>query len=134
MIWLLDHQTESENVYEEKLSQINLLCNEIYNSMHKLKLLETVKIINDIDSDSGSDTEHHANTTSNTTSNPTSNTTSNPPGQKIKEDINAIINSLPSKPTKRHMKKSSDGVYLKLDINKLSKNRTIKFKDSINMI
>ena len=121
MIWLLDHQNELDQVYESKLNEINSMCNEIYHSMHKMKILETVKIANEMSkSDSDSDSESGLEDT---------------PKQKITENIDMIIRNLPSKPSRKKIiskvpdkKKISDSVFLKLDVNKLTNGHVIKFK------
>ena len=107
MLWLLDHQNELPQIYQEIINEINSLCNSIYHSMHKIKILETIDLIDQSDSDSESEPAPPDNDSI-----------------KITENIDSIIDMLPDKPTK----KKSD-VLLKLDINKLNHMTTLQFKN-----
>ena len=41
MNWLVSHQNEKNAVYQEKLDNINELCNKIYQNMHSIKEIES---------------------------------------------------------------------------------------------
>jgi heat shock 70kDa protein 1/2/6/8 len=119
MIWLLSHQNEENNIYREKLNEISELCNAIYHSMHKMKILENINLANendDIDSDIDDDDIDINNTKQDI-----------PNGNRIKENIESILDSMPNKPSNK--KNDTDDVLLKIDINKLNSTTTLKYKN-----
>lgn len=130
MLWLIEHQNEEPSIYRNKLNNISDTCNEIYHSMHKMKILDTneSKVI-DSDDDSDSEEKDINNIKQEI-----------PFGNKIKEDIASILNNMPNKPinkriNKKHIdvnpikKKTSNDVLLKIDINKLNPTTTLKYKN-----
>jgi heat shock protein 1/8 len=120
MIWLLDHQHEPPEIYEKIIADINLLCNSIHHSMHKIKILESIEI-NNQESDSEDDPELISDSV-------VPDKDIIPEKNKITEDIDSIINKLPDKPTKRNQPSKETDVLLKMDINKLNGNHTFHFK------
>ena len=105
MFWMLTHQNEDLMVYKEKLHKISDLCNNIYDGMHRMKILETVQVADpESDSDSDSDSEPENKI---------------PEKNQIDEKIDSIINKMPDK----------GDVLLKIDINKLN-SKTLKYKTS----
>ena len=109
MVWLLMNQNEEEEIYREKIKEINELCNKIYHNMHKMKILE--HIIPENDSDEEEDEINNI-------------VSEIPVGNNINEEIDDLIDKLPDKPSN---KKSND-VLLKIDISKLNPIKTFKYK------
>ena len=123
MIWLLSHQNEDNSMYREKLDEISDMCNTIYHNMHKMKILENIDLAKEND-DSGDDDE---NDDINNIKQEI------PVGNKIKENIDSILNSMPDKLTNKkyinNSKNDSGDVLLKIDINKLNSTTTLKYKN-----
>lgn len=126
MIWLISHQNEENSVYHEKLNQISELCNSIYHSIHKMKILENINLadtVNDNESDSECDDENDINNI----------VSEIPTGNKINENIDLLIDKLPNKLTNKNIptinKEKSDDVLLKIDINKLNSATVLKYKN-----
>jgi heat shock protein 1/8 len=133
-IWLLDHPNEEAEVYEKIITEINFLCNSIHHGMHKMKILESVEIINQTGSGSESDSESEPEDDPELISESAIPETASldqesvVDGIRIVENIGSIINKLPDKPTKRNPPPKEPDVLLKLDINKLNSNHTFHFK------
>lgn len=113
MIWLISNQNEKEAVYKQKLADICDLCNFIYHGIHNMKLLDNV-VVDDNDNDL-TDSEDEINNI----------VAEIPTGNRINENIDSILNTLPGKLIK---KKSAD-ILLKIDMNKLS-STTFKYKNN----
>lgn len=86
MVWLVSHQEEQPEIYLDRIKNINELCNGIYHSMHKMKALESINISCDLESDSDSDSDDSINVVDNKI----------PDRNKIKEDIDSLIDKLPT--------------------------------------
>lgn len=111
-IWLLTHQNEEPDVYTQKIDEISDLCNQIYHNMNKLKVLENIDLVgNNTDSDSDDEPDSRQK---------------NQSGYKISEDIDSILNNMPNQSNKSS--KSND-VLLKIDMNKLNKKTSFKYKN-----
>ena len=126
MLWLTLNQEEPESVYQEKINEINELCNKIYHSMHTMKVLENLEppngvntCDNDIDTDIDSEDEDINNTKPNV-----------PENNKIRENITDIINNMPDIPTKNRCKPKPTDVLLKIDMNKLNNISTLRYKNT----
>lgn len=120
MFWLIHHQNEDPNVYSEKINEINELCNSIYHSMNRMKILENINIDENMSDSEDEDTEEIDNIKPDI-----------PAGNKIKENIDLIIDSMPDKITNskkiKHNTKQKD-ILLKIDMNKL-KQTSLKYKN-----
>ena len=115
MIWLLEHPNESNDVYIGRVKNINEVCNQIYHSLHKIKELENMTFEeNQILMYSDSEESDNEETTAPMIE-----------SNKIKEDIDSLMNKLPNKPIRRKNNNThsynnkSEDVLLKIDINKL---------------
>ena len=122
LIWLVAHQTEHNNIYQEKLDEISDICNKIYHSMHKMKILENINLANDEESDEESDNESEDDI---------NNTQLNiPEGNHITEDIDSLLDKLPDKLVRKNIKHDSkNDILLKVDMNKLASGVTLKYKN-----
>lgn len=132
MLWLLTHQNEPIDIYKEKINEINDLCNNIYHSMHRMKILEDFKIAADSDSDEDpTDPTDPADSDSDAEINST--TSIVPEQNKIREDIDDLLDKLPNQLVrkKNQINNSKNDVLLKIDINKLNPIKTIKYKNNI---
>ncbi|BCS83008.1 heat shock 70 kda protein-like protein [Cotonvirus japonicus] len=122
MLWLLTHQNEDNLIYKEKLEEISLICNNIYQEMHNIKELENIKCSDEnqiIYSDSSdSDTDETINSID----------IKEQIKNKIGENISDLINDLPDKIMNQKSKISENDVLLKIDLNKLNSNTNIKYK------
>ncbi len=137
MLWLINHQNEEASIYRDKLDKISDICNTIYHSMHRMKILDANEPTN-IDLNDESDDDEEETDIKNIKQ-------EIPAGNNINEDIASILNAMPDKPINRrningkkispskttsetNIKKSSD-VLLKIDINKLNPTTTLKYKN-----
>ena len=114
MVWLVSHQTEEESVYKTRLDKISELCNEIHHSMHRMKVLESIQVDANCDSDSESDEPE---------------TMVVPKNNSIKENIISMIDSLPDKIVRKplnHAKKND--VLIKVDMSKIIHANEVKKK------
>lgn len=152
MVWLVAHQTEHPDVYKEKLNSISDLCNTIYHSMHRMKVLET-EVVNTVSTDPPeSDSEESEEVTGTDMSVPAHN--------RISENIDKIIMGIPDKFTHRistgnkhelHSSKkqhteiptkplpsqivsqpNEEDVLLKIDMTRLSKLDTFRYKNNVH--
>ena len=115
MIWLLTNQNEPDIVYREKINHISDLCNSIYNGLSKMKILENMDN-GDNNSDTDSDIDIDIDIDIDAQEMPAEN--------KIKENLNSLINELPDKLIKK------DDVLLKVNINKLKSGKTFRYKNT----
>nr|AEX62971.1 putative heat shock 70 kDa protein [Moumouvirus Monve] len=113
MLWLLDHQNEQDNIYQEKLDEISELCNGIYHSIHKFQALNNPSQEVDDDSESDIDDEEEVNICQT---------------NKISENIDDIISNLPDEIICKPKNNEND-VLLKIDLTKLNYNKKIKYKN-----
>jgi hypothetical protein len=102
MYWLVSHQHEHENIYADKINQINDLCNNIHDS--------TLRIPK---------TENNVNTSSSSSSE------TEPDVCKIDEGINNLLSKLPDK----RVNTNKHDVLLKVDVEKLSSIRELRYKN-----
>lgn len=122
MLWLLTHQNEDNNKYQEKINEISEICNSIYHSIHKMKILENIEMAEDqSSSDEESDEESVIPDV--------------PDNNKIKEDIDLLMEKLPDKLTHKvsiSSEPKNEDVLLKIDINKLKagSNSSFKYKNT----
>lgn len=119
MFWLIGHQNEDVEIYKKRIQEISEICNNIYHSMHKMKILENIQ--------PNENEEDDDLTEINETQPPETN-------NKIKEDIDSLLKKLPDKISKsKHKIKSprkKDDVLLKIDMNKLNTGVSFKYKNS----
>jgi len=127
MIWLVTHQTETADVYQNKINEINDICNVIHHSMHKMKVLENLDIVND-EPDSEEDDETPVIT-------PEAN-----PKNKINENIKDLLDRLPDELIHNHKKKkpkihesteTNSDLMLKIDLSKLNSSAVIRYKNVV---
>lgn len=111
MIWLISHQNENNIVYQERLNEISDTCNKIYHSMHKMKVLENIDVNDESDNESDNDINNILSDI--------------PQGNIISENIDSLLEKLPDQP----VKKKDDNVFLKIDVNKLTPNIVLKYKN-----
>lgn len=119
MLWLIENQNEESGVYTKKIEEISDLCNSIYHTMHKMKVLEAMPNTDiDAESDSESDSDEEVE----------EQISKVPENNRISEKIDFLIKKLPDK----IIKKASDNndVLLKIDINKLNSNNKLKYKNT----
>jgi hypothetical protein len=118
--WLTSYPNEPDSIYEEKINNITTICNQIYHSMHKMKVLETVDVTDMTDmTDTESDTELESDLFEPV-----------PENNKIKENLDTIIENLPQKPSKKKSSRADKAeILLKVDIQKLSSDKAFSFKN-----
>ena len=124
MIWLLTHQNEESNIYQEKLNEISEMCNSMYHETHKMKVLENINLVSNENDDSDFDEDNSNEEINNTVSDI-------PEGNKINENIGDLINKLPDKLIAKNIitpPKNGD-VLLKIDINKLNSGNSFRYKN-----
>lgn len=123
MIWLMNNQNEDHSVYQEKLNEISDICNNIYHNMHKMKILETIKLVNDDDnSTDDDDTDIDDNTYPDM-----------PKSNRIDEKIDLLLEKMPNKLIIKNIpNKQTDDVLLKIDINKLNSGTKLRYKNIEN--
>jgi molecular chaperone DnaK (HSP70) len=126
MIWLITHQNEDNLVYREKLDEISELCNSIYHSMHRMKILENINIANQDDDDDDNNNNNEENDINNIVQ-------EIPSGNRISENIDSLLDKLPDRLIKKNNisinQEKSDDVLLKIDMNKLNSNSILKYKN-----
>jgi hypothetical protein len=129
MVWLVTHQTEPADIYQNKINGINDICNAIHHSMHKMKVLENLDIVNDDMSDSE---EEEAPEIISPEANPKN---------KINENIKDLLDKLPDKLINNHMKKkpkeksdpeeAETDLMLKIDLSKLNSSAVLRYKNVV---
>lgn len=121
MIWLLTHQNEESNTYQEKLNVISDMCNSMYHETHKMKVLENINLASNEDESDENNSDDEIDSI----------TSEIPKGNKINEKIDDLINKLPNKLIRKNMisKPKNNDVLLKIDINKLNPKNTFKYKN-----
>lgn len=116
MIWLVAHQNEPGEIYQEKINEISEICNKIYHNMNKMKVLENIQLVEN-DDDDDTDDDNDISKTENKI----------PDGNHINEKIDHLIDELPDKISRN---KSNGDVLLKIDINKLQPGTILKYKNN----
>lgn len=113
MAWLTSHQNEESTTYQDKLNEINDLCNIIYHNTHKIKALEEVP-----DENLSEDLSDHEDASAEIA-----------PELKINEPIDLLLVSLPDRLTRSSAASSNNDVLMKIDIDKLSTGAAIRYKN-----
>ena len=116
MIWLISHQNEPEQFYRDKLHEISDLCNVIYHSLHRMKILD--QIVDSDDDDIQPENIEQPIQEKN----------------KISEKIDRLIDQLPNKLIKKNNAPHSNNsdnkdILIKIDFNKLKSNTVIRYKN-----
>lgn len=94
MLWLVYHQNEENTVYREKIDNINEMCNSIYNSMNRYKIIDSISTQPENDDDSeNSDSDDDVNDIE----------CSIPKGNKINENIDELLENIPNNSIKYKM-------------------------------
>lgn len=119
--WIDINLEPVDSEVENKINEINELCNNIYvNNLHGELLKDNAFKDSDSESESESDSETEKVDILNKKN-------------RINEDINSIIANMPKKITKKKSKQESNDnndIYLKIDIDRLSPTSKINYKKS----
>ena len=121
LYWLVNNQNESEEKYQEKINNINEICNSIYHNLNRINISEDVIDTNDKVSDD-EDSESNDSTVDDEIVNARPNT-------QIRENISAIINSFPKSSSRKYSSYITKDVLLKIDINKLLDGKVFRYKN-----
>lgn len=117
MLWLVTHQNEPREIYQEKINEISDVCNKIYHNMNKMKILENMELVNNDGSEDDNTDQPEQPVI--------------PENNRINEKIDTLIDGLPDNLSRKNSnnEKSSDDILLKIDINKLKSGTTFRYKN-----